>query len=487
MDNIFSIENFDFSKILLKSPKPLQGGTYYSKLLINNKPIFIQTPKCFTKNGIHKTGKKVYCDLKFDVEDELFIEWLMKMENKVRELIFEKRNIWFHDEPSMEEIEYNWNTSLRTNKNNYLLRTFIQKNNVNNVNLQIWDNENNLITLEDFSSNDKIICILEIQGLKYTIQSFHLEICMKQMMVIKEVEIFNKCLININHSDTSGFTNKDKSEIKEYIQNKTNNLGIISVKKNNISVTNKKETKSMHDSSLIDKDDTTQDDTTQDDTTQQETTQDDTKQQETTQDDTTQEETTQDDTTQEETTQDDTTQDDTTQEETTQDDTTQDDTTQEETTQDDTTQDDTTQDDTTQDDTDIKKDISSHDLVSNDMESNEEFKKSTKNIFEPDDIEETLEKDNNSDLNNTNKKLKTLEKPYGDLEEVELNITECDESVYLKKRKDVYLEIYKTAREKAKKARNAAIKAYLEAKTIKETYLLDEFDLSDDEIDLTMN
>jgi hypothetical protein len=462
MDNIFSIENFDFSKILLKSPKPLQGGTYYSKLLINNKPIFIQTPKCFTKNGIHKTGKKVYCDLKFDVEDELFIEWLMKMENKVRELIFEKRDIWFHDEPSMEEIEYNWNTSLRTNKNNYLLRTFIQKNKVNNVNLQIWDNENNLITLEDFSSNDKIICILEIQGLKYTSQSFHLEICMKQMMVIKEVEIFNKCLININNSDTSGFTNKDKNEIKEYIQNKTNNLGIISIKKNNISETNKKDTESMQDTSLNDKDETSEQETPQDDTTQDETTQDETTHYETTHDETTQDETALDETALDETALD-------------------------ETAQEETTQDETTQKETTQDEIDIKKDISSDDLVSNDMENNEEFKKSTKNIFEPDDIEETLEKDNNNDLNNINKKLKTLEKPYGDLEEVELNITECDESVYLKKRKDVYLEIYKTAREKAKKARNAAIKAYLEAKTIKETYLLDEFDLSDDEIDLTMN
>jgi len=101
---------------------------------------------------------------------------------------------------------------------------------------------------------------------------------------------------------------------------------------------------------------------------------------------------------------------------------------------------------------------------------------------------------NNDDDNddNTNNKL----------HEVELNIEELDnstetlddelkefdlssnlnslETMTLKKPNQVYYEIYKAAREKAKKAKKEAIQAFLEAKNIKKTYMLDEIDDSDE-------
>ena len=55
------------------------------------------------------------------------------------------------------------------------------------------------------------------------------------------------------------------------------------------------------------------------------------------------------------------------------------------------------------------------------------------------------------------------------------------ESFTLKKPNQVYYEIYKTAREKAKNAKKEAILAFLEAKNIKKTYMLDDIDESDDE------
>jgi len=88
------------------------------------------------------------------------------------------------------------------------------------------------------------------------------------------------------------------------------------------------------------------------------------------------------------------------------------------------------------------------------------------------------------------------------LEQIELNIEELDasselienelkefdltsnlnslETITLKKPNQVYYEIYKAAREKAKKAKKEAIQAFLEAKNIKKTYMLDGIDDSDD-------
>jgi hypothetical protein len=49
-------------------------------------------------------------------------------------------------------------------------------------------------------------------------------------------------------------------------------------------------------------------------------------------------------------------------------------------------------------------------------------------------------------------------------------------SVTLKKHKDVIYEMYKVAKRKAQEAKKAAIRAYLEAKEIKASYLLDDLD-----------
>ena len=57
------------------------------------------------------------------------------------------------------------------------------------------------------------------------------------------------------------------------------------------------------------------------------------------------------------------------------------------------------------------------------------------------------------------------------------------DAITLKKPNEIYLDIYRQAREKAKKAKQEAIKAYLEAKRIKELYMLEIVDSSEDEVD----
>ena len=66
------------------------------------------------------------------------------------------------------------------------------------------------------------------------------------------------------------------------------------------------------------------------------------------------------------------------------------------------------------------------------------------------------------------------------MQEINVNVSNSD-SIKLKNANDVYLEIYKKAREKAKKARNDAIKAYLEVKRIKDLYMIDVIDSSDED------
>jgi hypothetical protein len=66
--------------------------------------------------------------------------------------------------------------------------------------------------------------------------------------------------------------------------------------------------------------------------------------------------------------------------------------------------------------------------------------------------------------------------------EIDFNLDEMPESdiVKIKQRDDVYYEMYREARRKAKLAKDLALSAYLEAKQIKNKYMLDDISDSDD-------
>ena len=188
-----------FDMMSLANPQRLPGGAYFSKILIDNENSFIfQTPKCITKNGIIKTNKKIYTDLLFSSDNDTFIQWIEKLETATQYLIYEKRELWFHNEMELADIEYFFNPSIRLYKNNkYLFRSYIQspKHIKEAFSIQIYDENENNLTIEDIKKDQKVICILEVLGIKFTATSFHIEYCLRQMMVINDMPLFSKCLI----------------------------------------------------------------------------------------------------------------------------------------------------------------------------------------------------------------------------------------------------------------------------------------------------
>ena len=68
-----------------------------------------------------------------------------------------------------------------------------------------------------------------------------------------------------------------------------------------------------------------------------------------------------------------------------------------------------------------------------------------------------------------------------EIEEISLDVSNNNDSIQLKKSSEVYYEIYKDAKKKARAMREAALKAYLEAEKIKMKFSLD--DICDDESD----
>ena len=387
--------DFTFSNLTLANPQGLQGGAYFSKLRVGGESVLIQTPKCYTKNGIHKTEKKIYCDLMFGEDDNNFVQWIQSLETTVKNLIYEKRNLWFHNDMDIDSIDYHWQNLLRTYKGNKsLLRCFINKSKGLNrgPTVQIYNEEEEELKLEDVNKNTKMISILEVSGLKFTSQSFQIEFAVKQMMLIKEKQLFSKCLIKFKpptidktnpveqHPDTeSDISIEDCEDVKK---------DILSDDHATLEVEESNETEHVVDE--------------------------------------------------------------------------------------------TTDTITPLEAVEVKEDISVENI---DTEESDKDKVTTdlsqnNTSYLEDNLEKVEEK-----LELVIVQEESLDK-NGIMNEIEiLPPSENTDIVKLKNPNEVYMEIYKEARRKAKEAKKHAIQSYLEAKRIKSLYLLDEIESSDDDVE----
>ena len=193
-------DTFDFSKLSLAHPVGVQGAAYFTKIEFNKKPLYVQTSKIQTKQGFVKSGKKYYCDLMFDKNSEQLIYWFENLEEKCQKLIFEKKDAWFENSLEESDIESAFNSTIRIYKSGkfYLVRTNIKNTHNNLPSIKIYNEQELPLTMEEITSETNIICILEIQGIKFTSRNFQIEIELKQVMVLNNEPLFDNCLIKPN-------------------------------------------------------------------------------------------------------------------------------------------------------------------------------------------------------------------------------------------------------------------------------------------------
>lgn len=382
-------DDFPFAKLYLANPNGLQGGSYFSKIRIDSDTVLIQMPKCSTKNGIHKTGKKMYTDLLFDKSDAKFETWVETLSDTVKNLIYEKKDIWFQDDLSFDDIEYAWQEILRNyKKKNVLFRCFIKKpKNISRDELiMVYDEDENNLTLDDIKENTQIIPLIQLTGLKFTSHSFSLEFNLKQIMVLKNLS--TKPLIKITNTNkkTVSLENDTPLVVHSETQDKD-----IQPKEPVVDLSNNEDIEDIEDNDEIeDGDDKLKS-------------------------------------------------------------------------------------------SNLLKDISNNILDKNPIENLENLENT-----EPLQTTEIKTSKNSTSTNDIKEISNTLEKNIiSELNEIKLELPDTNKSISLKSPQDVYIEIYEEAKRRAKEAKRAAIEAVLEYKRIKNKYMLDELESSDDEFELS--
>ena len=184
--------DYDFSKVQLGIPVSHPNSTFVSRIFLTNKPLYIQTPKCTTKNGIVKSGKKIYCDLMFSSDDSIFIDWVTNLELKCQTLIGNKSESWFETQYTRDEIETAFSSPLKIYKSGkcYLLRVNIKPT------MKIYNDLNVEVSFDDIDETVNMITVIEFYGIKFTSRNFQMEVELKQSMIVSKDEFLGNCFIN---------------------------------------------------------------------------------------------------------------------------------------------------------------------------------------------------------------------------------------------------------------------------------------------------
>jgi hypothetical protein len=204
MDVYQANDSFHFEKLQLLPPQHVTGGSYLTRYSYSQskQPLYIQTPKTLSKQGIvTAAGKKGHIDLLLASTDTECIEWVMNLEKRSVELLYEKRHIWFTQELDQTDIENSLASPLRAYKNgNYLLRVNLEPNrhvstNVHPYLCKVFDENKQTVTVDYIKADHSIISIVEFQGIKFTSRNFQIELLLRQVLVIQDVPLFETCLI----------------------------------------------------------------------------------------------------------------------------------------------------------------------------------------------------------------------------------------------------------------------------------------------------
>jgi len=404
MDIYKPSKDFDFNLFGLENPQPVQGGSYFTRVVDNNdKPLFIQLPKCTTKQGVVKTNRGLYCDLMYSKNqcDDL-IEWVLALEKYLQDKINDKKNLWFTTEITEDDIESMTTPIYRLYKSgkNLLIRTNLDVDKSTNMGKCMVYNENEIkLSVDNITNTVNIIPLIKIEGIKFTSKSFDIEIKLVQSMVLnKEPEIMQTCMIKRevkNNTEENLLDSSDGEKIKTLESDVVSNIQYEMKETNNTEIDSEKSTQELNNQEQsIETSDSKEQSIEASDSKEQSIEASDSKEQ-----------------------------------------------------------------------TNERQSVETRD---NKEPSNEEQY-----------VNETIKEKENENILDYEKN-DDLEQSSIDLEEITIN-PDGEDSISIKNPKEIYEEIYRVARIKAKKMRAASIEAFLEAKRIKSQYVLDDIEDSDSE------
>ena len=188
-------EPLDLNRLHLAKPTN-KNGSHFIKTLDLDNPIYFLGPKCLSKNGFVKSGKKIFCDFVFSNEDSDFLAWLENLEETTKQIIYKNRETWFETPLDEHDIESSMSSPYKPYKSG---KCFIVRANVptalDKINIKVYDESEKETDPDNIKENTKVLAVFEFQGIRCNIRSFQFEIELKQLLIVEPEKLFEKCII----------------------------------------------------------------------------------------------------------------------------------------------------------------------------------------------------------------------------------------------------------------------------------------------------
>jgi hypothetical protein len=153
-------------------------------------------------------GRKAYYDIVVDpnadstqsaAENAAFLEWVECLEDNIIRSLHHHGKVWFRDPLSEDDIRTLFTSPLKPFKGGkqFSIRINVLPGKVRTTqfNCTVFDEKENSVQVDYVTATHNIISIVEVLGVRFTSNSFQLELASKQIAIIVPKPVFQTCII----------------------------------------------------------------------------------------------------------------------------------------------------------------------------------------------------------------------------------------------------------------------------------------------------
>ena len=192
MNTILDYTKINPESIVFSEPKKVKGGSYMTEIKYRNNdgedvPFIIQTPRLFSSDGIVRNDTRAHLELEFDKSHWAFYEFVTNIDDHNIIIIEKHSEKWFTSKFPIDVVEefYKTPVKLGRGKNPPKLKIKIPVNRGELV-CNIFDNVKNPISHHEVRKNNKVVCVMQLVGLRFLKQQVICEWVPLQIKVCKE-------------------------------------------------------------------------------------------------------------------------------------------------------------------------------------------------------------------------------------------------------------------------------------------------------------
>tara|TARA_Y100000389_G_scaffold195774_1_gene227682 strand:- start:478 stop:1617 length:1140 start_codon:yes stop_codon:yes gene_type:complete len=192
MSQILDYNEINPESIVFEPPKKVKGGSYMTEIKYRNSdgddvPFIIQTPRLISSEGIVRNDSRAHLELEFDKNHWAFYEFITNVDDHNIVVIEKHSEKWFTNKFPIDVVEefYKTPVKLGRGKNPPKLKIKIPINR-GEMNCNIFDNVKNPISYSEVRKNNKVVCVMQLVGLRFLKQQVICEWVPLQIKVCKE-------------------------------------------------------------------------------------------------------------------------------------------------------------------------------------------------------------------------------------------------------------------------------------------------------------